>query len=288
MGLRDTRVGRWVGRTVIRLIALVREIIRRYVDVGAIERGVAIGSQAFTALLPMLMLYTALVPTREGVSFTDALVSRFHLEGAEAAALRAAFHPAEGLGEARSSTSAIGVVLLIIAALSFTRTMQRLYERCYGLDRLGFKGTPYGLLWLVVLGIPAVVRGLVGNHLTGAWLLLALLTLNSISWFLTPVILSSRRLTCRRVAPTAIITGIAMTVLGVASAYWLPHSVAVSASEYGIIGVAFALISWLVGAGITVSVAAVVGSAISDEFDPPTPASLLEAEIDTVPLEANA
>lgn len=268
MPLGDSRPARLIRAAIARVVRLIGEIVRRYVDVGAIERGVAVGSQAFTALLPMLMLYAVVIPRREGRSVVDTLAHRFHLSGSEADTLRAAFQPTGVMADSRSSTSAISVVLLLVAALSFTRTMQRLYERCYGLDRLGFKGTPYGLLWLLLLALPAAGRSFIGDSLSGTWLAVAVLALNTVTWFFTPVLLASRRLTFRRVVPTSIITAIAMTVLGAASAFWLPHSVATSAGEFGMIGVAFALISWLVGAGITVSIAAVVGSAISDEFDP--------------------
>jgi membrane protein len=53
-----------------------------------------------------------------------------------------------------------------------------------------------------------------------------------------------------------------MTGLTLASAIWMPHSVAVSAEQFGTIGIAFALLSWLVGAGMVLVVAAAGGAVI--------------------------
>ena len=47
-----------------------------------------------------------------------------------------------------SSLTLFGVLILVISALSFTRAMQRLYVRAWRLPKLGMLGNGWGLLWL--------------------------------------------------------------------------------------------------------------------------------------------
>ncbi len=98
-------------------VPLVREILRRFVAVQGVDRGVAIGAHAFTAIVPMLMVYGAVLPRRDARSFADSVIARFDLEGPSATAIREALTPSTVQG---STVSALGVILLVIAALSFT------------------------------------------------------------------------------------------------------------------------------------------------------------------------
>ena len=48
----------------------------------------------------------------------------------------------------RQSVSWLGVLLLVGAALSFTRGLQRVYERSWRLEARGLAGTRAGLIWI--------------------------------------------------------------------------------------------------------------------------------------------
>lgn len=56
------------------------------------------------------------------------------------------------------------------------------------------------------------------------------------------------------------LTAAGLTALGVWSAIYMPPAIESSASAYGAIGVAFALLTWLRGLGVVLVVAAVYGS----------------------------
>ena len=67
--------------------------------------------------------------------------------------------------------TALGIVLLIVSALSFTRGMQRLYEGVFELAKLGMRNTPRALLWLTVVTVfvgaaPARARPVPGADCT--------------------------------------------------------------------------------------------------------------------------
>ena len=51
-----------------------------------------------------------------------------------------------------------------------------------------------------------------------------------------------------------------LTALGIWTAIYMPHAIGSSAADYGAIGVAFALLTWLWGMGIVLVCAAVYGS----------------------------
>ena len=118
--------------------------LRRIVGIAGVDRALAIGAQAFGALFPLLILYATLVPGQAG-DLANALIERFDLSGSSAATVRNLFGASD---DVTSDASAIGAVILIVSALSFTRALQRLYESAWGLEARGYWATGWGLLWL--------------------------------------------------------------------------------------------------------------------------------------------
>ena len=90
------------------------------------------------------------------------------------------------------------------------------------------------------------------------------LALGGILWLITPYVLLGRRIPWRPLVPMALLTSLGMTILAICSAIWMPRSVATSAAQFGTIGVAFALLSWLVGYGFVLVVAASGGAVIEE------------------------
>ena len=75
------------------------------------------------------------------------LVKRFELSGAAAASVQQAFAPS---GAVESSVTVLGVVLLLVSTLTFTRGLQRMYEGSRSASRRsGMRNTPRALDWLV-------------------------------------------------------------------------------------------------------------------------------------------
>ena len=48
------------------------------------------------------------------------------------------------------------------------------------------------------------------------------------------------------------------------SLIWLPHSITASAEQFGAMGVAFSILSWLFGAGVVLVVTATGGAVITE------------------------
>jgi membrane protein len=240
-------------------MSFARDWLTRFVSVQGIDRAMALGAQAFTALFPLLIVSKALLPSDR--DFADALIDRFGLAGTSAETVRLAFasssHVASGL-------TALGIVLLLYSALAFSRGLQRLYEGSFRLPTLGVRNTRWALLWLGVVCLVAAVRPVLLGPLAGPAEIVPSLALSSALWLATPYLLLGRRVHWRRLAPVAVLSTIGMTAAGIWSVIWMPQSIATSSREFGVIGVGFALLTWLVAlAGVLVA-AATGGATIAD------------------------
>lgn len=229
------------------IMEIGRDWLGRFIAVQGVDRAMAIGAQAYTALIPLLIVYSAVLPKRD--SFADALIDRFELKGYSADSVRMAFAPS---GTVQSGVTVLGAVLLIISALSFTR---------------GMRNTTWGLLWLVVVCLASFVRPHVLGGLNGRIETVASLALSAALWLVTPYLLLGRRLHWQRLAPVAVLSTIGMTGAGIWSVLWLPHTIGSSASQFGVIGIGFALLTWLVAIAGVLVVATTGGAMVADRLD---------------------
>jgi uncharacterized BrkB/YihY/UPF0761 family membrane protein len=112
-----------------------------------IDRATAIAAQAFTALIPLIILTAGLAPADHRDLVSHVLVRKFHLGGSAADAVRTLFaHPAA------ASTGVFSVVLLIFSGVSLARRMQRMYQDAWQLaPRQGVRGSLNAALTLAVL-----------------------------------------------------------------------------------------------------------------------------------------
>ena len=157
MRMRSFRPVRWI-------IDIATDWIGRFVGVQGIDRAMAIGASAYTALIPLLIVYAAVIPVKDNRSFADDLINRMDLSGATATAVREAFAPP---GAVQSSVTFLSVGLLLFSALSFARALQRLYELAFNLAPRGMRDTKWDLLWLGVICIEAAVRPVITGGTDG-------------------------------------------------------------------------------------------------------------------------
>src|SRR6476619_453471 len=120
-GMRHRRSGRATIRPTVNLF---RDWIERFFAVQGIDRAMAIAAQSYTAFLPLLIVYASILPRSDNSSFAEVLVRRFELHGSAADTVHQAFAPA---GSVQSSVTVLGLTLLLVSTLSFTRGLQRLY-----------------------------------------------------------------------------------------------------------------------------------------------------------------
>lgn len=251
-------------------IALTRACLARLVEIQFVDRSIALGSLGFTALVPLLVIASAFLPGTDGLA--NELIDRFHLHGATAQLVRDVFAQPDAV---RQSISWLGVLLLVGAALSFTRALQRVYELSWRLEVRGLAGTRAGLIWIGGIVVWSTLFASVRDWLLGLTGPVASLTIllagDALLWLWSPWILLARRVDWHRLVPSALLTAVAMTAISVGSVIYMPEAIGRAATHYGPIGIAIALVSWLVGVGFALTICAGVGAVLGGEWDRAAP-----------------
>jgi membrane protein len=151
--------------------------------------------------------------------------------------------------------------------LGFTRTLQRTCQAAWALPPQGIRGVLQGLLGAVVLVGEVILTVVVGSLLrnvpndvlvvSGVRLVLAVLL-----WWSVQRLLLGGRVGWRRLLPGALVLGAGQVVVTAVSGLYLQPAIEDHARRYGLIGVAFVLVSWLIGLGLLL----VVGTVLSAEM----------------------
>jgi membrane protein len=256
-GRRDHGLVRTAIGTVV---TTMRRSVVRFVELQGMDRAMALAGQAFAALMPLLIVIGAASPTG-GEDVAESLIDRLDLSGDAAEAVRAAVATPPDVYD---SVTVTGSLLLVVSALSFTRALQRLYVIAWRLPPLGIRGNKWGLAWLAAFALFWSVQPAVVELFDGALATSATIATSCALWLFTPWILVGRAIAWRRLMPQAVLTSVGLTALAVGSAIYLPRAVASAAGQFGFIGVAFALLSWLFLVCFVLVAAAALGATLDE------------------------
>jgi membrane protein len=268
------RLPEWVGDLHAWFLeTFVGKCVDRIIELQPFDRALAIASRAFIAIFPLAIVATSLSPTARSGGFAEGLIERFGLEDQGAALVRELFASPT---QVRSSTTFLGILVLVYSVFSFARLLARMYEAAWHLPKSGVRGAMRGLVWVAGLAAYAMFLlplrdGLIDN--TGPVIgdLVVLLTATAI-WLFTPWVLLAGRIPWRSLLPTAVATAITMGAVSVWSGFYMPGAITTAGERYGLVGVAFSLVSWLIAIGLALLVAAAVGAVGAERWVPP-PAS---------------
>ena len=234
--------------------------VRRFLAIEGAQQATVLAAQAFTSLIPLMVVAAAASPGSSDLA--DRIVDRFGLEGESARSVHQLFASA---GETQSAVTWISIVILVLSALSFTRAIQRVFQRAYDRQPEGLKDQQRGLAWVVCLGAWVTLLAPLHESLADlAGIVFAVLVSSVTGFFLwlgTPMLLLGER-DWRYLAPGAAVSGVLGAALSVASSIYVPIVMDWSAERYGLIGIAFALQSWLLVAGFTIVIGAVFGATV--------------------------
>src|SRR3954454_481998 len=136
--------------------AFVLRAVNRFQKIAAFDRAVALASSALTAMVAVLILVGAILPQFSGADVANRFINRYDLTGGGAEAVRDVFSTPDG---ATTSVGLIGAVFLLIAALSFTRSVQRLFEQAWELKPLSVRNTLNDLKWLGAFALYIAATG---------------------------------------------------------------------------------------------------------------------------------
>jgi membrane protein len=248
--------------------AFVLRVLNRFQRVAGFDRAIALASTALTALIPLAIVAGALLSRGDGKDAAHRIIARFDLTGKGAQAVQDVLSPAGGTS---TEVSILGAFLLIVAVLSFSRGVQRLFEQTWELKPLSVRNTLNDLLWIA--GLVAFVafswwvHELIGRGKVqvAAELVLILPTAVFMGW--SGRVLSARRIGWREAAPFAVLGAVLFAGYLIGASVYLPHLFSVYASRYGAIGAVLAMISALFGAMLVLVAAAAAGREVAFELE---------------------
>lgn len=235
-------------------------VIDGLLRINIVDRGLALSSKMFVVIIPLTILTGAVV---QGQSAGDEFVDRFGLTGSGAAAATTLFESPDAV---RSGISVLGVGFIVVGGLSLAKGLERVYLDAWQLAaadgsilrRLAWIASLVGFL-----SIAEPIHDALGDAGLNVAESVVSLALGTSLWLWTPYLLLAQRVPWQRLVPTGVLTALATTGLGIASLVYMPTVVSTNASRYGLIGVAFALVSWLFAYCCAVIGAVVLGAVLA-------------------------
>jgi len=251
---------------------LVLRVVRRMVAINGYDRALALSAQAFVGLVPMLVIVAALVPDPVRQSSGSALIAALGLSGDAATAMAALVHQPPGV----ETITVLGGVLLVVSVLGFTRALQRTYLAAWGLPSAGLRGYASGVLssaaligGFATLALLGPVFGMLGDHVVVTLLLGAVAA--TLLWWPVQRVLLGGRVGWRELFPGALLNGAGQALVLALSGLYMPAVISHEAAKYGLVGVAVAVVSWLVILGLLLVLSAVVSAELVGGAQTETP-----------------
>lgn len=244
--------------------SLVLRVPRRMMAIGGYDRALALSAQAFVALIPMLIVVAALVPVALQRPYGQALLAGSGMSDRAAESVSALFdHPREA-----GSVTVVGIGLLVVTVLGFIRALQRAYLAAWELPTQGLRGLGHGVLASMALISEFVLLALFGPVLAvvvdSPLIRLTVQALCATAlWWPVQYLLLGGRIGWRVLLPGAALTGGGQAGAILVSGLYLPIAINHEAERYGVVGVAIALLSWLVVFGLLIVISAVLSAELA-------------------------
>ena len=170
-----------------------------------------------------------------------------------------------------TSLGILGFLFLMVAVLSFTRAVQRLFELAWELEPMSVRNTFNGLLWIGGLVVFLVLSGLLHGVLGRSQLELSAALLSTplavvfLVW--SGRVLSAKRLEREQLMPFGLLGAVMLGLYSVGATVYVPHLFDTYATRYGVIGAVFAMISAFFIVMVILVVSAAAGREVRDELD---------------------
>jgi membrane protein len=246
----------------------VLRVVNRFQKMAGFDRSIALASSALTATIPLAIITSAVSSHLGGKDTAERIIERYDLSGGGAEAVKDLFSPTSGTS---TSLGIIGFLFLLVAVLSFTRAVQRLFEQTWELTPLSVRNTFNGMLWIagltVYLGLTGVLHAVLGRsrlELTATLLdvPVAAVFLGWSGW-----VLSAKRIGRDALIPFAVLGSAVLAVYSVGAVVYVPHLFSTYSTRYGVIGAVFAMISALFCVMVVIVGSAAAGREVHDELD---------------------
>jgi uncharacterized BrkB/YihY/UPF0761 family membrane protein len=245
----------------------VLRVVNRFQKLAGFDRSIALASGALTAVIPLTIIASALSSQLGGRGTADRIIDRFDLTGGGAESVRDVFSPPSGMS---TSVGVIGLLFLMLAVLSFSRAVQRLFEQTWELKPLSVRNTFNGLLWIggltVYIALSGVLHAALGRGRLELTATLLGTPLSAVFLVWTGWVLSAKRLARQALVPFALLGSALLAVYSLGAAVYVPHLFSTYATRYGVIGAVFAIISALFCVMVVVVASSAAGREVHDEL----------------------
>jgi uncharacterized BrkB/YihY/UPF0761 family membrane protein len=246
----------------------VLRVVNRFQKVAGFDRSIALASSALTATIPLTIIASAAASQLGGKDTAERIIERYELSGGGAEAVKDVFSPASGTS---TSLGLVGFLFLLIAVLSFTRAVQRLFEQTWELTPLSVRNTFNGILWIaglaVYLGLSGFLHAVLGRSRLELTATLLDVPLSAIFLGWSGWVLSAKRIAPRALIPFGLIGAAFLALYSVGATVYVPHLFSTYATRYGVIGAVFAMISALFVVMVITVGSAAAGREVHDELD---------------------
>jgi membrane protein len=260
----------WARLGARRDVVFVVRCFRLFQAISGRDRVLMLAGQGFIAIVPLLIVIASFTTAAGVNSVGDRIIARMSLTGSAADGVRILFAYPPGT---TGGITLFSTLLLLYSVNSFARSVQRTFESAWGLPRMGMRGTlnrTGGLLVLLGVGTIATwARSLLDQSTVTVLLALALqLALLVAGWLLGTVLMLSKRKPARDLARGAVFSAAVQVAVGWGTALYIPDLFQRYAERYGVIGVALALVTWLIAVAATIVGGAIVGAVLGTPRDP--------------------
>ena len=237
--------------------SLAEDLCRRLDSMDFINQGVLFAATLLLCFFPFLVVVSALA----GRPVVKTLFRNTGLNGQATADVAHLF--ASPAATASAVVGTASMVFFVFGGIAAATALQEIYERAFDLPHRAMTGVPYRLAWLAVLIGTSLLTGWAGpwlRHVGGPALLAAVgLVWVTGFWWLTMRTLLAGRISWRALFPAACATGVLYVAMETVFSLFFSAMVISDDTEYGPIGVIFALLSYLIAIGVVVILGAVAG-----------------------------
>ena len=246
----------------------VLRCISRFQKVAGFDRAIALASGALTATIPLTIATSSIASSLGGKETAERIIDRYELTGGGAEAVTDVFAPPGG---SDTTLGILGFLFLLIAVLSFTRAVQRLFEQTWELDPMSVRNTVNGLVWIggftVYLGVSGLIHGVLGRTRFDISAALVDMPFTAVFLVWSGLLLSARRLERQQLIPFGVLGAVLLGVYSVGATVYIPHLFSSYATRYGVIGAVFAMISAFFIIMVILVGSAAAGREVRDELD---------------------
>ena len=249
---------------------LLWKVWDRMLETEFVDRGIALAGKAFISFFPLIIVVAAFTPAHLRMSILTTVTHRLGITGASLGTVMQAFSSAQDI---RRATGLLGLVLAVFYATSFTTALRRAYLRAW--RRPPAKGAGNyvrGVAWvaafLVYMALLGGARNVLGGGAGIAAFVVVALALSTAIWWFTAWLMLRGQVRLRVLFPSGLITGIALSAYALSATLWMPNNVTSNNHQYGIFGVALALVTWFSGAAICIVVGACAGPVLAEDPGP--------------------